>query len=150
MALKRIHKVSGQGVAVGMGRWESPLSRLRPALPAVASAGLAASASRCRRRPHGAAFTPHSQRWRPRRPERGDPVRPKLLRFSQSSTPTPFQASLQPGTWCSLGLLSAWEGDLGAGRGGVGGSDWGVGRPYGLRSIGRLVQSLSPYSGALP
>uniref|UniRef100_A0A8D1Z655 UBC core domain-containing protein n=1 Tax=Sus scrofa TaxID=9823 RepID=A0A8D1Z655_PIG len=43
MALKRIHKVSGQRSAVGSGRWACQLSRLRPALPAVVSAGLAAS-----------------------------------------------------------------------------------------------------------
>lgn len=43
MALKRIHKVSGRRSTVGSGRQAGQLSRLRPALPAVASAGLAAS-----------------------------------------------------------------------------------------------------------
>lgn len=43
MALKRIHKVSGRRSAVGSGRFVGQQSRLRPALPAVASAGLAAS-----------------------------------------------------------------------------------------------------------
>lgn len=43
MALKRIHKVSGRRSAEGSGRWAGQLSRLRPALPAVAFAWLAAS-----------------------------------------------------------------------------------------------------------
>lgn len=136
MALKRIHKVSGRRSAVGWGRWASQLSsRLRPALPAVASAGLAASSD---------TATGEGLAGRPSHPApcdgaRGGPgahpaLRPEGRSSAQRSSPASFPGSAwcgAPGSLSGPGLLR-WRVIVRAARRGC--WSWGVGEPRRPRS----------------
>lgn len=141
MALKRIHKVSGRRSAVGSRRFVGQQSKLRPALPAVSSAELAASSD------PAAGDVPAG---RPSQPTLSDgagggPGPQPVGRRSAHLLSVSLWLLLQALRGMDFqGLSPAWDfyarGPLSrhARRGG-----WGVGRPLRQRSKGFLAPSLT-------
>lgn len=132
MALKRIHKVSGRRTVAGSGCWAGQLSRLRPALPAVASAGLAAF-SRTQlpaKAPPGGLHTPLPVMAPVEAPGAQPALRPEVPWAAPRSSPASFLGLAWhgvPGPVPGLGLLgtAALEGHCpgmpGGGAGALGG-----------------------------